>query len=209
MRDSILILTIAGALLLGAISPGPSFVVVVRTSVAASRKNGLAVALGMGVGGVVFGALALIGLNALLSNVEWLYLGLKVLGGCYLGYLAIQLWRKAAEPLAINTGIESDAVNVGHSFRLGFVTQISNPKTAVVYGSILAALLPPAPSIWLALMLLPTILLIESSWYSMVALAFSSDRARALYLRTKPATDRVAGSVLGLLGLRLALDTSR
>src|SRR5262249_42673601 len=48
------VLSIAGAITLGAMSPGPSFVLVARTSVARSRADGLAMALAMGVGGVLF-----------------------------------------------------------------------------------------------------------------------------------------------------------
>ena len=57
---------ILGAFLIGAISPGPSFVLVARISIARSRRDGLAAALAMGVGGVILGGLALVGLRALL-----------------------------------------------------------------------------------------------------------------------------------------------
>ena len=59
---------ILGALLIGAISPGPSFVLVARISIARSRRDGLAAALAMGVGGVILGSLALLGLRALLMQ---------------------------------------------------------------------------------------------------------------------------------------------
>ena len=58
---------IAGALTLGAISPGPSFVMVARTAVARSRANGLAAALGMGVGGMTYATASLLGLQALFA----------------------------------------------------------------------------------------------------------------------------------------------
>lgn len=49
-----------GALLLGAMSPGPSFVLVLRLSVAGSRCSGIAAVLGIGVGGAIFVLLALL-----------------------------------------------------------------------------------------------------------------------------------------------------
>jgi threonine/homoserine/homoserine lactone efflux protein len=100
LEATVAILSILGTLLIGAISPGPSFVLVARTAVAASRRDGLAAALGMGVGGVVFGGLALLGLSAVLTQVPWLYAGFKLLGGLYLAYLAVRLWRGAARPIA-------------------------------------------------------------------------------------------------------------
>lgn len=201
-------LSILGALLLGAMSPGPSFVLVSRLSIAASRRDGLAAAVGMGVGGAMFAGLALVGLTALLMQVAWLYLGLKIAGGAYLIYLGFRIWRGAREPLAVAAG---DAVsrNLPRSFAVALVTQLSNPKTAVVYGSIFAALLPPAPPLWMLLTLPPLIFCIEAGWYSAVALAFSAEKPRAAYLRSKTWVDRAAGAVMAALGIRLLIETTR
>jgi hypothetical protein len=64
------IVAILGALLLGVMSPGPSFIVVARNSINLSRRAGLAAALGMGIGGVAFSGIALLGLFTLLARVE-------------------------------------------------------------------------------------------------------------------------------------------
>ncbi len=200
---------IVGALAVGAASPGPSFVLVARTAIAVSRRDGLAAALGMGVGGVMFGGLALLGLTALLTQVEWLHLGLKLLGGGYLLYLAFRLWRGAAEPIRMNGAAAGQRAGLAGSFWLGLATQLSNPKTAVVYASIFAALLPPAPPAWIYAALPAAILGIECGWYAIVALAFSAERPRAAYLRSKTWLDRAAGAVMGMLGVRLLADSAR
>ena len=100
MELPIAIVAILGAVLIGAISPGPSFVLVARTAVAVSRSDGVATALGMGLGGLIFAAAALLGLQVVLAAVPSLYLGLKIAGAAYLIYLAVQLWRGAAAPIA-------------------------------------------------------------------------------------------------------------
>jgi threonine/homoserine/homoserine lactone efflux protein len=175
---------IVGALLLGAISPGPSFVLVARTSIAVSRREGLASALGMGIGGVFLGSLALLGLRTLLMQVTWLYLCLKAVGGLYLIYLGIRLWRGASEPIAAADGDERAAARPGKSFGLGLATQLSNPKTAVVYASIFAALLPAKPPGWMWVALPPLIFAVEAGWYAVVALLFSSAACRLSALET-------------------------
>jgi len=68
------------------------------------------------------------------------------------------------------------------------------------------ALLPANPPLWLDLAVPPLIFVQETSWYAIVALAFSSSRPRALYLRAKLWIDRAAGVVIGALGLRLILE---
>lgn len=200
---------ILGALLIGAISPGPSFVLVARISVARSRRDGLAAALAMGVGGVILGGLALLGLRTLLMQAGWLYLALKVVGGLYLLYLGVRLWRGASEPIAIAPTGDVVGSRPGRSFVVALATQVSNPKAAVIYGSIFAALLPVHPPLWMFLALPPLILLVESGWYVVVALAFSSARPREAYLRSKRWIDRLTGSVMGALGVRLIVDSGR
>lgn len=194
---------VLGALLIGAISPGPSFVLVARTSMAMSRMDGLFTALGMGMGGVVFSAVVLLGLQAVLASVPWLYLALKLVGGLYLIYIAVRIWRGAREPIVLPGAEEGTRGCLKTSFLLGLFTQLSNPKTAVVYGSIFAALLPHSLPLSATLVLPFLVFLVEAGWYSIVALALSSESSRGAYLRSKLHVDRIAGGVMGLLGLKL------
>jgi threonine/homoserine/homoserine lactone efflux protein len=200
------LLAIAGAITLGAMSPGPSFLLVARTAIARSRLDGLAAALGMGVGGVLFAAAALLGLHVVLIAVPWLYLVLKVAGGAYLIFIGVMIWRGARQPVRIDEGraVEPRAAS---SFWLALATQISNPKTAVVYASVFVSLLPPEVPLWAMLVLPLVIFAIEAGWYAIVALALSAPSPRAGYLRFKAGIDRAAGTVMALLGLRLILAT--
>jgi threonine/homoserine/homoserine lactone efflux protein len=203
------LLAILAALIVGVVSPGPSFVLVARTSVALSRRDGLAAAAGMGAGGVLFGALALLGLTALLAQSGWLYLALRFLGGLYLVHLGMRLWRGASTPLAIPAGPRTGSASPRRSFSRALATQLSNPKTALVYASVFAALMPATPPLWFVLALPPLLFLIEAGWYAVVALGFSASRSRAAYLRAKTWIDRVAGSVMAALGLRLVYEAAR
>ena len=207
MNATLAILAIAAAIAIGAASPGPSFVMVVRTAVAKSRADGLAAALGMGVGGVIFCALALFGMRAVFAQAEWIYTAFKLAGGCYLIYLAWRIWRSADQPLAQQSATIVEG-RVFRSFLLGLGTQLSNPKTLVFYGSVFA-LLPADLPIWGDLVLPPIIMTIETGWYTLVALAFSLPQPRAAYLRWKGKIDRLAGAVMAALGIKLILSSTR
>jgi threonine/homoserine/homoserine lactone efflux protein len=200
---------VLAALTVGVVSPGPSFVMIARTAVSMSRSNGLAAALGMGAGGVLFALAALLGLQAVLLAVPALYLVLKVAGGIYLAYLGFRIWGSAKHPLVVPGNPSGDGASLPRSFALGFVTQVSNPKTAIVYASVFAAFLPAAPSVGFDVTLVTIVFSIEAGWYSIVALALSSDRPRRAYLRFKASVDRVAGGVMMLLGLKLILSSDR
>lgn len=203
MTASAAVFAILVALLLGAMIPGPSFVLVARNAIGLSRRDGLATALGMGAGALFFGGLALAGLYTLLQAVEWLYIGLKMAGGAYLTYVAWKIWRGARQPIAMDDRVAPLAGSTRKSFWTGITTQMSNPKTAIWYGSIFAALLPQHPPMWCYLVLPPLVFLVEFGWYTVVALCFSSRVPREMYLRAKAWVDRVAAVAIAALGLRL------
>ncbi|MFK0167064.1 LysE family translocator [Rhizobium sp. NPDC090279] len=208
MNSGAIFTSILAALLIGAMSPGPSFVLVSRISVSMSRRNGVAAALGMGIGGAIFGFVAVLGLAAILVKISWLYALLRIMGGLYLLYLAVRIWKGARAPLILS--IEEQKIDrrrsVAGSFGLGLTTQLSNPKTAIVYGSIFAAFLPSNPDMWVVIALPPAILAIESAWYVIVAMVFSHPRPKQAYLRFKLWIDRLTAGVLGVLGLRLVTE---
>ena len=210
MQELAGLLGILAALTVGVISPGPSFVMVARMAVSSSRSQALGAALGMGAGGVLFGAAALLGLQGVFHAVPTLYVLLKIVGGLYLCYLGFLIFKSAAQPLVVDGGANSSRGS-GRSFWLGLTTQISNPKTAVVYASVFAAFLPTHFSTTFAVALLVVVFLVEAGWYSLVALMLSSAGPQQAYLSGKAWVDRVAGLVMFGLGLRLvtsATDTA-
>ena len=205
MELSAALLSIVAALTLGAMSPGPSFLMVARAAIARSRADGLAAALGMGLGGVLLAAMALAGLHAVLLAVPWLYVFLKVAGGAYLVFIGWMIWRGARQPVEVaDAGLDQPGT-ARRSFWLGLATQMSNPKTAVVYASVFVSLLPRDVPLAVTLTLPVVIFAIEFGWYAIVALALSAPSPRAAYLRSKTWIDRAAGSVMALLGIRLIL----
>jgi threonine/homoserine/homoserine lactone efflux protein len=204
MQELISLGAVLGALAIGVISPGPSFVMVAKEAVSVSRLNGLAAALGMGFGGTVFALAALGGLQALLLAVPVLYSTLKVLGGLYLGYLGYRIYTGAREPLSTHDHrARNVARSLSTSLRFGMATQLSNPKTAIVYASVFAAFLPSVLSAQLAVALVVLVFTLEASWYSIVATLLSTAGPRRTYVAWKAFIDRAAGVVMLGLGLKL------
>ena len=191
------------AIAIGAASPGPSFIMVARVAVTASRTDALCAALGMGLGGLLFAGLALLGLQSLLLAVPSLYVALKVLGGLYLAYLGWRIWRGAKQPLGQGAIDQPVSQTGARTFALALATQMSNPKAAIIYASVFAAFLPEQPSLTFSAAVASVVFLIEFGWYAAVALTLSAERPRGVYLRFKTWIDRTAGGVMMLLGMRL------
>lgn len=209
MTELIALAGIVAALSVGVVSPGPSFVMVARVAISSSRVRALSAALGMGVGGVIFAAAALLGLQAVLLAVPALYVGLKALGGLYLCYLGYVIFRSAKAPLAVPDMNGESAGRASRSFWLGLLTQLSNPKTAIVYASVFAAFLPTSFTPVFAATLAALIFSIEAGWYCLVALLLSSARPQRAYLSYKRWVDRAAGAVMFGLGIRLVTGATK
>lgn len=197
--DLLLLISIGLIQLLAVISPGPSFLITARTAVAQSRGDGFRVALGLGAGTVIWSSAALLGLNAVFHAVPVLFMAMKVAGALFLLWIAYQIFVHAAMPLKIENGGEK----LTNPFLKGFLTQISNPKVAVFFGSIFIAMLPAQVPLWMTLALIVIVSFNEVWWYTVVALFFGSGPVRNFYLRAKAWIDRVTGLFLGALGLRL------
>lgn len=200
-------LAIAGALAVGAVSPGPSFIVVARNAIALSRAHGMATALGMGTGAGIFGLLAICGLHAVLSAVPMAFIALKVAGGLYLLYLGYLIFGGAKQPLQVQTGEQVAMMSYRKAYLTGLFTQLSNPKTAIVFAAVFSALLPAQIPFWFYVALPAIAAVIDGGWYLLVAFLLSGEKPRQTYLKFKTAIDRMAGGVIGLLGIKLVTSS--
>ncbi len=198
-------LTLVALHLLAAVSPGPSFVVAVRTAAAEGFRVAAGLALGFGIGAVVWALAALLGLAVLFQVVPAVLTFLKFAGAAFLLWLAWQTMRHARDPLPEPAGAAALAVPRSglRAVRLGVLTQLANPKPAVFFGAVFVGLVPPGTSLpWLALVL-AVVLVNETAWYVLVARLFSGGRSRAAYGRFKIWIDRTFGGVLAAMGLAI------
>ncbi|MEL6114067.1 LysE family transporter [Photobacterium sp. SP02] len=207
MQSYVFLLPILTLLTLGAMTPGPSFLLVAQTAMSASRRQAFSVALGMGTGALIFALLASFGLVALFKTVPELYLTFKLLGGLYLCVLALRIWKQGDQP-SVQSITTVKTKSVHSSFIFGLTTQLSNPKTAMVFSSVFAALLPAEVPSLTPIFLSLGVFLTNFGWYAIVAVLLSTERAQSLYLKARKGFCRVAGTLLGLFGAKLLMSTS-
>jgi threonine/homoserine/homoserine lactone efflux protein len=190
--------------LLAAISPGPSFVLCVRTAAAEGFRPAFGLALGFGLGAAIWAAAALAGLAVLFELAPALLAGLRIAGAVFLIWLAIAMWRHARDPIARpEPGAAPRAL--ASAVRLGVLTMFSNPKPAVFFGAVFLGFVPAEAGPMAKAIIVFNILWVEAAWYVVVARIFSLPRTRAAYARAKTTLDRTLGVALAALGLRLAL----
>lgn len=194
------LLFLAGALLLN-LTPGPDMAFTLATSAKGGVRTGVAAALGVGAGSLVWAILTAAGLAALLAASQHALTVVRIAGGVYLIYLAVQTWRTRHEWRKAK-----GAENISAAFRAGALTNLLNPKVGLFYLAFLPAFTNAALSpAWLQILLLGTIFSIGGACVLMIV-AFLAGSARDALARSpgvRSTMNTVSASVFGLLGLHL------
>lgn len=114
-----------------AISPGPDNIYVLVQSISNGKSYGLATVCGLITGCIVHTTLLAFGVSAIISANENLFFGIKLLGACYLLFLAYKVYKSNAD-LSFN----ADAVpkkTLKQLFLQGFFMNVLNPKVAIFF----------------------------------------------------------------------------
>ena len=91
-------------------------------------------------------------------------------------------------------------------FRLGLMTTLANPRSAVSVASIFATAMPSHPSLTLSLTVTMMMIAISVGWYTLVACLFAAPALADGYQRLRRSIDRAAGACLIIFGARLAVE---
>ncbi|HZR39921.1 MAG TPA: LysE family transporter [Ktedonobacteraceae bacterium] len=196
---------LAGVWAIVVISPGPDFVATIHYTVSRSRREGLLVALGIAASTTIWVTVSVVGLEVLFARVSWIVEIIRMAGALYLTYLGVRMiWKTHRQ----KQGTEQEVVQPrrGSAWRVGFLTDISNPKAAAFFGSLFAVFLPAHSPLWLQVASVVVIVMIAACWYGTVACVFSFGPIARGYRRIKKWIDYVTGGILVALGIRLAVS---
>ena len=199
------LLTLIGVWIIAIITPGPDFAATMHYSVAHSRRDGVLVALGVTTSIAIWVTASMTGLGMVLIQLSWMTNVIRVAGALYLAYLGLKTILNAHLPMqaAMTGALSSRRIS---SWQVGFLTNISNPKAVVFFGSIFALLLPPHASFLLQMTIAVTMVIIAGSWFCIVACLCSLGPIIAMYRRAKKWLDYLTGGLFVALGVRLALS---
>ncbi|MFI2371279.1 LysE family translocator [Streptomyces sp. NPDC018833] len=188
--------------------PGADFTVVVGSALA-SRRAGVACAVGVAGGLLVHTALAVAGLATVLVAVPVLYRTLQIAGGVYVLWLGLRAVRSALRPLDGPLAIDgaTAAPSVRRSLRQGFLTNVLNPKAPVLFLSLLPQFVPDGAAVLPRTLLLATIVVVLALiWFPAVALLVDRLGRWLRRPRTTRAVEGVTGGALTALGATLLVQ---
>jgi threonine/homoserine/homoserine lactone efflux protein len=188
------------------LTPGLDTALILRTTSLEGKRKGLAAALGISVGCLVWGAAAALGIGALVAASRLAYDIIRYVGAAYLLWLGANLLLKPGHGLPGAAGGGGTRSALGWFMR-GVTGNITNPKIGVFYASFLPQFCPPgyppAPTM-LGLTLVHVVLGIV---WALVLIA-AGDRAARFLKKPGPARliDRLTGTLFIGFSLKLALE---
>jgi len=193
--------TVTGIWLVTVLSPGPNFIATVYAATRRSRRDGLAVAAGITLGTTIWAAASLAGLAVLFETAAWLYTTVKFAGAAYLIWSGIRMIRAARRPAS------TPATATGwRAFRLGLLTDLSNPKAAAFFTSLFAIAVPPTAPLWFQALLVVSVVVLAGGWYAIAAWLMTAGPVARAYARAERWITGAAGALFVGFGLKLAAD---
>jgi len=203
--SSLFLAFIAISLLL-AVTPGPDMALVTKNALAHGPRGVLLTTTGIAVALVVWVSATAFGVAALLKASATLFYALKVVGGAYLAYLGIRAWLASREkPGEFLAGPK--AAPAGSILRQGLISAGTNPKLGVFFVTFLPQFVDARQPVLPQLLLLGSVFaLIGWAWLNLYGLLVARVREFITAPRVRQWMDRVTGTVLIGLGLRLAME---
>lgn len=185
-----------------ALTPGPNSLLALTHGGLYGARMALATILGGVVGFGTLIALAMFGLGALLKTAPTALLALKWIGGAYLVWLGIQLWR--APPMNLTLADSGVRPSAGRLFRQGLLSALANPKVLLFYGAFLPQFIDPQRGLLMQFVVMAATFasvecLVE---YVLARLAF---RIRPWLAKGGKGFNRCCASLFALIGAALPL----
>lgn len=171
-------------------TPGLDFAVVSQTAAKHSFKKAAMSAMGVSCA-IFFWATAAVSGLSMLARVTLFHIAVSIVGATYLFWIGIQLIKSSFSKLESSDkqSPESDF------FMKGFITNISNPKAIIYFGSIFSTFINVNES-WCWNIFLSVIIFMESLvWFAIIAKVFSFNSVRIFYKNNTSVIEVVTGVV--------------
>jgi len=189
-----------------AISPGSDFVMVTRNSIFYGRVAGVYSALGVSLAIWIHVAYSIAGLAIIISNSIILFTSIKYLGAAYLIYIG---WKTFNSKSTVDNDQkpDRDGVSNASAFKMGFISNVLNPKTTIFFLSLFSQVVNPQTPLWLQIIYGAIISLAHLIWFSSISLFLSQPTLLNKFNAYKSAIEKVVGTILIGFGLKVAISS--
>lgn len=183
------------------LTPGPNGLLALTHGALYGARRTVFTILGGSVGFAAVIALSMFGIGALLAANVGLLVLLKWLGGAYLVWLGIQVWRS---PALAQSRTEAKLTSGRSLFQAGLFSALSNPKGILFFVAFLPQFIDPAQSLFVQFVIMAATFVVIEFFYELIV-ASLADRIQPWLKKVGKAFNRVFGGVFIGIGILLPL----
>jgi RhtB (resistance to homoserine/threonine) family protein len=199
------VLPFIGVVAVIVVVPGPDMALVLHNGLTRGRRAALETAVGVNAGLLVWAVAAALGIAALLRASAPAFTAVKLAGAAYLVWLGLRAlrdaWRGGSDP-----SVEAARRRRRTSpFRQGLLTNLLNPKIALVFTTLLPQFVDPGAAATQTLLLAAIFIAMGLVWLISYALLVAEIGAHLERSVVRRGFNAVVGTVLVGLGVRVAL----
>ena len=200
--SEIIFLKIFIVCLLGAISPGPSMVVVINNAIFKNRYHGVLTSIGHGLGITIYAIFAVIGIGLIVNTNILIFNGMKIISIMFLIYLGLKAITNKEKVNFENKELSGRAT----SFFQGLSIAILNPKILVWFVAIYSQFMSKSNDFLFNTYLVLIAGVIDTCWYILLTIMATSNVALR-YLKSKSdILQKLLGFIFIMIGMVLILD---
>ena len=197
-------LSLLAICLLGAMSPGPSLVMVTKHSLAGGKANGLAAAWAHAFGIGVYAFISMVGLAVIFHQLPWLYQIISYAGAAYLIYLGVNAIRsKGGIAAKLEAG---QTMSVWQSAKEGLLISLLSPKISLFFAALFSPFVASVHSLDGKMLMVLTPFIIDGLWYTLITLMLSNQRLLNGLRKKAVLIDRLSGLILVALAGKIILS---
>lgn len=191
--------------------PGVDSLLVLKNTITYGKGAGMFTMIGIIVALIVWTTLAVLGLATVISKSIVVFMFIKYAGAAYLVYLGIQSWRAKAQNVklveqseAAKGRFKSNRLNC---FTQGVTTDLLNPKTLLLYVTLMPQFINPVELVSVQLITLAAILmLISVIWLTAIVAIINLIRNWFLQEKVQQLFNKLTAVILIGLGIKIATE---
>lgn len=186
-------------------SPGPDYIIVTRQSIRSGRAAALFTSLGIAFGILIHCFAAMTGLTYIISSNPFIFLCLKIIASCYLAYLGfISIFNSDIKE---DSHMESPVSTSDYlySFRMGFITNVLNPKAILFFITVFSIVLDSSTSLILLSLYGAYMSLATFAWFAFISYLFTNQEIVKKYGQFSSKFEKILGCILLLIASQILL----
>ncbi len=190
------VLAVGGLWLLAVVIPGPNFLIVTRLAISRGRGAAMRAVIGIVIGTILWGTAGVLGVQTVFAAFPSVYGALQLAGAAWLLLVGFRTLRGGG-------AVASTEQPAAAGIRTGLLSSLSNPKSALLIGSLFTAVLTERTDALTGAAMVAEIAAISLGWYALLSSLVATPAVAGTFHRAGPWIDRLAGLVFIGFALRI------